>query len=161
MSMNKQRRQMIKATAAFAASSVALLAAPSVVTAACSKSSHAALNKSTLHAGLRIELSRQGSQAYVTVTNTLTTPVTLTHVYPGIVSDQTGSFDLNSLLVSGPKTVMPGKPWISKIGTAHVASIKAPTSPKIAQGVKITVATRNATADGYKLIETTRTLLVS
>ena len=161
MSMNKQRRQMIKATAAIAASSVTLLTAPSMVTAARLPSGHAALNNTTSSGGLRIELSRNGTQAYVTVTNTLTTPVTLTHVYPGIVSDQSGSFDLNSLLVAGPKTVMPGKPWVSKIGKTHVASLRAPTSPKISQGVKITVATHNATADGYKLVETTRTLLVS
>ncbi|MEE9335870.1 MAG: hypothetical protein V3U65_17395 [Granulosicoccaceae bacterium] len=161
MSMNKQRRHMIKATAAIAASSVMLLAAPSMVAAACSSSEHAALNNSNLPGGLRVELTRKGRQAYVTVTNTLTTPVTLTHVYPGIVSDQSGSFDLNSLLVTGPKTVIPGKPWISKIGKAHIASLSAPTSPKITQGVKITVATHNATADGYKLVETTRTLLVS
>ncbi len=157
MPMNKQRRQMIKATAAIAASSVTLLTAPSMVNATSLPSE---LNKPAEPRGLRVELSHKGAQTYVTVTNTLTTPVTLTHVYPGVVTDRDESFDLNSLLVTGPKTVMPGKPWVSKIGKTHIASLSAPTSPKITQGVKITVATHSATADGYKLVETTRTLLV-
>jgi len=102
MSMNKQRRQMIKATSALAASSVALLATPTWVSAA-SSAAHTAPAASAPDA-LRITVSNVGRQTYVTVDNTSRKAVTLTHILPGVVSDENGTFDLNSLLAKGPIT---------------------------------------------------------
>jgi len=43
----------------------------------------------------------------ITVTNTTNKAITLTEVYPGIVSTPDGQFDLNSILENGSKTFAP------------------------------------------------------
>jgi len=157
MSMNKQRRQMMKATTALAASSVALLATPTWVSAASSKA-----QPTSAHDAIRITVSNVGKQTYVTVDNTSRKPVTLSHILPGVVSDENGTFDLNSLLAKGPITVMPGKPWVSKIHPAQAVKLITPgqvNATQVVHGVKITVATRHTTPVGNTTIETTRTLL--
>jgi len=65
-------------------------------------------------------------------------------------------------LAKGPKTVMPGKPWVSKIHPAQASKLMNASqinSTQVVQGVKITVATNQATPSGNRLVETTRTLL--
>lgn len=102
MATDKLKRKSLK----FLAAGTGLLAAPGIVAAACNHGiKQAKVVDSPLRGtGLVVSFTSDvsiGTSRQVTITNTSNSPVTLSHVYPGIVSTPEGSYDLNSLLING------------------------------------------------------------
>jgi len=105
MSIDLNKRSSMKKLAA----ATGVLAAPAVLTAAPSvTATQTAVSESVSlrGTGLVISLADHNpvtGRRKVIISNVTNKDVTLSHVYPGIVSTSEGNYDLNELLANGPK----------------------------------------------------------
>lgn len=99
-------KKLIAATGAIAAPTL-LNAAPKLSTAMGASTQSAVSESVSLRGtGLVISLADHNpvtGRRKVIISNITNKDVTLSHVYPGIVSTSEGNYDLNELLASGPK----------------------------------------------------------
>ncbi len=168
MSIDEKKRNtmkaMVAATAAVAVPGIAgaaLLKKNTLTTAAAVQTDSTIALRGT---GLKISLAHRyniGSTAgsrTVVITNTSDNPVTLSHVYPGIVRTEDGSYDINSLLANGPRVFEPQQPYLLQVErlSAQLTERQVPTNTGIQQTV--TVNTANPAINGGPEVFTTRTM---
>ena len=108
-----------RTTLKFLALTSGALAAPGLAAAACthgktSVTASAAVQTEPVSAlrgtGLVVSFTDNagtGAARNIIITNTTSEPITLSAVYPGIVTTKEGQYDLNSLLRNGPKVFAP------------------------------------------------------
>ncbi len=168
MTIDRRKRNTMKIMAA----STGALFAPVVAGAATSSSlkdisqSAAETTIQLRGTGLQISLSHRynvgstnGSHTVV-ITNTSNEAVSLSHVYPGIVRTEDGSFDINSLLAKGPRVFEPRQPYLLQIeripAGADAKERQLPTH--IRSTAKLSVNTRSPAIHGGDEVTTTRTM---
>lgn len=108
MAIDTSRRSTLKVMALATGATIA----PSFVAAACKHGVNTEATASTTIRGTGLIVSFtekvgvSGSRQVI-VTNSNDQPVTLSRIYPGIVSTPDGQYDLNSLLVNGSREFAP------------------------------------------------------
>ncbi len=164
MAIDTIRRSLIKATALATGATIN----PIVAAAACNHSVPADTVTSTAIRGTGLVVSFgekpsvDGSRQVI-VTNTNDQPVTLSYVYPGIVSTPDGQYDLNSLLVNGSREFAAKHATTLTIKVANGALLNQGFD-KQAQAVRtsestIHVRTTYANVNGGRPVTTVRQLI--
>jgi len=92
----------------------------------------------------------------VIVTNTTNRPVTLSHVYPGIVSTPDGQYDLNSLLINGSREFAANHATTLNIQLAKSDTLNRHQQPLRTADSVVHVRTTNANVNGGQPVTTVR-----
>jgi len=168
MAINKIRRATLKAMVLASGATIA----PSLAAAACKHSVSTQSMASTAIRGTGLIVSfgekpgKDGSRQVI-VTNTNNQPVTLSQVYPGIVSTPDGQYDLNSLLVNGTREFAANHATTLTIKVAQNDQLNDQLNQRMdasAQALRtsdslIYVRTTNANVNGGRPVTTVRQVL--
>ncbi|MEE9321665.1 MAG: hypothetical protein V3U76_14565 [Granulosicoccus sp.] len=157
---NKRTSLKIMSTA-----SIAMTASSLLTTAAMSV--HAALpaitDKKYIQQGADTTLSFISSpdkKIYgVTISNTSDKSVTLKHVYPGFVTIDNQSFDINSLLVNGHYTIKAGESRVLPIQPMAEFSAERAIPKHLTHKSPITITTNYSHFGEAKSVSTTRSFM--
>lgn len=160
MAINKSRRSTLKIIAMATGATIA----PGIAAATCyhGASSDAMASTTIRGTGLVISFGAKpdidGSQKVI-VTNTNDQPVTLSQVYPGIVSTPNGQYDLNSLLVNGSREFAANQATTLTIKVAKSDQLNRHKHHMRTADSVIHVQTTNANVNGGQPVITTREML--
>jgi len=164
MAINTIRRSTLKAMALATGATIV----PSLAAAACKHGVGTDTMASTAIRGTGLIVSFgekpgiDGSRQVI-VTNTNSQPVTLSQVYPGIVSTPDGQYDLNSLLVNGSREFAANHATTLTIKVARNDQLnqRIDTSTQALQTSNslIHVRTTNANVNGGRPVTTVRQVL--
>jgi len=155
MAIDTHRRSTLKILALATGSTLA----PAIATAACKHGVKTDAIASTTIRGTGLTVSfgampsSDGSRQVI-ITNTTDNPVTLSQVYPGIVSTPEGLYDLNSLLVNGTRE------FGANQSTTLTINIEPNNHAKLSYGqesLKHQQALSMRTADSFIQVQTTNT----
>lgn len=159
MAIDNKRRTTLKVMAL----ATTAVAAPSIVNAACNhgvgKESVAttALRGTGLIVSFDEKVGSDGSRQVI-VTNTNEQSVTLSQVYPGIVSTPDGQYDLNSLLNEGSRKFAPKQATTLTIKPANTNLVNKQKQPMGAADSLLSVRTRNPYVNAGDPVTTMRNM---
>lgn len=160
MAIDSSKRTTLKALTA----ATGAMAIPSIASAAYA-GSNASTDKSITGHALNTDLvvsfsDKQGINGVreVIVTNTSRKPVTLSLVYPSVVSTPEGQYDLNSLLINGTRTFAPKQAIKLNINPATRAASNTRTPWMHPADSMISVLTHNPNINGGAPVTTTRAM---
>jgi len=155
MSIDSQKRTTMKLLAV----TTGAMAAPGVIAAAnlsdTQQSSATELDRTGLVVSFSETTNADGTRQVI-VTNTSDKAVTLSQVYPGIVSTPQGAYDLNSLVHDGSREFAPKQANTLTIEPVKTAEAKYPTMSGTASNSWISVRTRDSRINGGKHVTTVR-----
>lgn len=160
MAIDKQKRDSLK----YLAVGAGALAAPGFVAAACNHrvQQAEALNTTLRGTGLVVSFvgtAKIGSARNVIITNTSNSTVTLSHVYPGIVSTPEGSYDLNSLLVNGRREFAANQAVTLTIEAINTKTAKLKVPVESQADAWLSVRTHNSRVNGGRDVTTVRHMI--
>ncbi len=159
MAIDIKRRITLK-TVALASSALSL---PGIATAAFKPTQPQELSANTRINGTGLVISftgkplSDGSQRVI-ITNTSDTDISLSHVYPGIVSTPDGQYDLNSLLVDGALTFAPHEATTLSLMPVNHQAINEMSKPLSSANTVLSVRTTHPMTNGGEPVVTTRSL---
>jgi len=159
MAINTNKRSTLKVIAMATGATIA----PSIAIAACNHGVNKDVMASTSIRGTGLvvsfgEKSGIDGTRQVVVTNTGDQAVTLSHIYPGIVSTPDGPYDLNSLLVNGPVKFEAKQDTTLSIKVAQTDQLDFHRHPMRTADSLIHVRTTNENVNGGRPVTTTREL---
>ncbi len=168
MTIDKNKRKTLKILTASSAATAGVMAAPSLVHAACQHAGQTAAVETDVAlrgTGLvisfssRANISPTAGSRTVVITNTSNKPVTLTHVYPGIVDTGTARYDINSLLAKGPRVFEPNEPVLLQIEAVANHAIEKHIPAGLHYKSEVSINTLSPGVNGGQAVKTVRTLL--
>lgn len=157
MTIDNKKRSTMKILAAASGA----MAAPGLVAAACNHGATTDITASTPLRGTGLvvsftDTSAVASAQQVVITNTTDKPVTLSHIYPGVVSTPQGSYDLNSLLTNGTREFAAHDTITLTIEPVKTAEAEYPQPGKASADTWISVQTQDSRINGGQHVKTVR-----